>query len=189
LGSADLFFRSAAFPTVSSGRVASRCPTKKPQTQKPGLRYSLYFPFDRETPDTMFRSFDDFRVFLQSVGFKLIRNEHAREHATLLYKTLVEISFLEPYPSRGYYCLFELGRDSLSLLELKRKTACYHLNELARLAGYDEGLFSDDEFKSMGFDLAASRPGARRCYGHFAEGSDECSQCQFAKSCLEASIG
>ncbi len=156
---------------------------------KQGHRRALYFPFDLEMPDSMFRSLDALRAFLQSVGFKLIKDDLAREHARLLYKALVELSFFEPYPPREYYCLHGMmGRDALSLMELKRRTACFHLNELARIAGAPEDIFAEDEFKSMGFEMPPVRHGARRCFGHFDEASRECLQCEFKEPCLEAGL-
>lgn len=156
---------------------------------KQGHRRALYFPFDLEMPDSMFQSLDAFRIFLQSIGFKLIKNDVAREHARLLYKALIEISFLKPYPPSEYYCLHGMmGRDALSLLELKRRTACFHLNELAKLTGLSEGIFADDEFKAMSFDLPSIRHNAGRCFGDINEGADECLRCEFKQECLEANL-
>lgn len=158
------------------------------QILQQGYRRALYFPFEHEMAPSMFHSLNEFQVFLQSVGFKLITNDQAREHARLLYKDLVEISFFEPMGPRDYYCIHELGRDRLALLDLRRKTACFHLNELAKLAGVKEEMFAEDEFRRMGFDLPRGRIGAKQCFGHFDGSSENCSSCDFKQECIEASL-
>jgi hypothetical protein len=150
-----------------------------------GHRRALYFPFDVEMASSMFRSLDDFRVFIQSIGFKLIKNDEAREQVVLLYKALVEIAYFEPIRPRDY-CLFELGEDILQLLELRRKTACFHLNGLATLVGLKGDFLAEDEFKHIGFDLGRGRPGAKRCFGHFDNDSESCHSCEFKRECVQA---
>ena len=153
-----------------------------------GHRRALYFPFSLELPESMFRSLDDFRTFLQSIGFKLIKNDQAREHARLLYKALVEASFLEPRGPRDNYCMQELGRDGLSLLELRRKRACFHLNELGRLVGLKEDMVAENEFDRMAFEIPASRVRSKTCFGHHDDTRPECRVCEFHEDCVQASL-
>jgi hypothetical protein len=154
---------------------------------KQGHRRALYFPFHLEIPGDMFRSFDDFRLFLQKVGYKLLKNNSARDHATQLYKALVEISFLAPKLPSDFPCLHGmLGQEGLALLELKRKTACFHLNEMARLAGYSEDLVSDDEFTRMRLDTPRRSSYQPRCFSSFSDTRPECQRCEYRVECIEA---
>jgi hypothetical protein len=154
---------------------------------KQGHRRALYFPFHLEIAVDMFRSFDDFRLFLQKVGYKLLKNDRARDHATQLYKALVEISFLAPKSPGDFPCLHGmLGQEGLALLELKRKMVCFHLNEMARLAGFPEDLVSDDEFTRMHLDTPRRSSYQPRCFSSFSDTRPECQRCEYRAECIEA---
>ena len=154
---------------------------------KNGHRRALFYPFYHETAREMFNSLDAFRVFIQKSGFKLIQNDSAREHIAIIYRALLEL----PAPSRGFLSEIEclhgfFGRDRLATLDLKRKTICFHLNHLARLAGYDRDIISEDEFEKAGLEIDIPR--IQRCYGNIQEDSLECKHCDFRQECLEASL-
>lgn len=135
----------------------------------------------------MFQSFKDFRLFLQTSGYKLLKNSKAKEHIQQIYKTLVEIEFLYPHNSpRDFYCLHgTLGRESLNLLEMKRKTIRFHLNSLGRLLGYDYDIFAEDEFDMIGFELSVKKANQRTlpCFGNYSPRNDQCAACDFITEC------
>ncbi len=79
-----------------------------------------------------------------------------------------------------------LGRDRLATLDVKRKTVCFHLNQLARVAGYDRDIIADDEFEKSEFEIDITR--VQRCYGNIQEDSRECQDCDCREECLEASL-
>lgn len=183
----DLLRRYPSFPTDIVNRENDFETIR--DILKQGHRRALYYPFHFETPPDMFHSLDEFRIFIQKSGFKLIRNAETREHIAGIYKALLEIPSYSPRAWREAGCLHGfLGRDGLALLDLKRKTARFHLNHLARLAGYEEDIISDDEFERMGFEVDRPRLHEQRCYGRFAEDSSECRECEFREECLEASL-
>ncbi len=154
---------------------------------KQGHRRALYFPFSLEVPRQMFRSLNTFRVFLQSSGYRLLKNDEARNHIHEIFKALVEISFFEPRGGPSEYCLYgHLGVDAVSLLEIRRRTACFHLNELARLVGCPEDMIDDSEFDWEALQRMRLDSETRHCFGEFCPKRDECQRCEVKAECVEA---
>jgi hypothetical protein len=153
-----------------------------------GHRRGLYFPFHLETPQAMFHSLDEFRLYLQRCGYKLLVDTGAREHAGELYKALLEISFFDPGSRDSGFCMHGMfGREDLALLELKCKKARFHVNELSKLAGYKEEIISDDEFNRMRLDVYRGRDHSKHCFAHFTPDNPECAACEFRGECIELS--
>ena len=181
----DLLRRYPSFPVQIADKENDMATIRAILAQ--GHRRALFFPFDQETPPEMFHSLDAFRVFIQTSGFKLIRNDEAREHIAAIYKALLELPAYSRNAWHEIECLHGyFGRDRLAALDLKRKTICFRLNQLARLAGYDRDIISEDEFQKGGFELDTVR--VQRCYGNIKEESSECGRCDFKTECLEASL-
>lgn len=152
---------------------------------KAAHRRALYFPFDQEFFPSMFDSLDDFRLEIQRIGFGLLRDQKAREHVHQIYKALIELGAFGP--GRQDICNFGyFGKDALATIDLKRKTVCFHVNELAKLAGLPEVI---PEHADIDFDeirRVRRRQGDRRCFGRFDDGQ-ECQCCDFRVQCIEAS--
>lgn len=154
---------------------------------KQGHRRALFYPFHQETPWDMFHSLDAFRVFIQKSGYRLIQDEAARGHIAAMYKALLELPASSRHAWREMECLHGyFGRDRLATLDLKRKTVCFHMNQLARVAGYDRDIIAEDEFEKSGLDI--DMPRVQRCYGSIQEDAGECQECDFREECLEASL-
>lgn len=157
-----------------------------------GNRRALYFPFNLEIGYRMFKSLDDFRIYIQSSGYKLINNSFAKEQIQQIYKTLIEIEFLKPTnQDEMFHCLHgALGRTNLPLLALKRKSILFHLNELAKLIGYENGFIYEDEFERLDVDIAISKfsHNIPSCFGNFSIHNPECRECEFIDECKERSI-
>ena len=89
-----------------------------------GYRRALYYPLNLEEPWRMFKSLDELREYVQKSGYRLIRDDCAREHVKQLYKALCEIEFLTPKRKEDPECLYGmLGQKSTVFLELRRKPA------------------------------------------------------------------
>jgi len=154
-------------------------------------RRAMYYPPRFERTRSMFQSLDDFRIYMQSCGRKLIINKTAREHVNQVYKCLLEILLLQPRDiEEERYCLLSaLGRRDLMILELRRSTIMFHLNELAELLGYEK-LFSINEFHCLGSDIletakSSPRPG---CYAKYSKSNPECRRCEFINECRQETI-
>lgn len=181
----DLLRRYPSFPSAI-GEKENDLQTIR-EILKQGHRRALFFPFHQETPWDMFHSIDALRVFIQKSGYKLIQNAQAREHIASMYKALLELPGYSPRVWREMECLHGFfGRDRLATVDIKRKTVCFHLNQLARVAGYDRDIISEDEFEKAEFEIDAPR--VQRCYGNIQEDSQECRDCDFRNECLEASL-
>jgi len=152
-----------------------------------GDRRALYFPLNIELPYQMFKSLNDFRLYIQSSGYRLLHSQTARDHIHQIYKALCEIEFLTP--KRGEEeCMFGiLGRQNAEFFELRRKAICFHLNSLAQLIGITEGIFSDNEFEKMSLNIPASlNPSdAPPCFARFGDYGALCENCNYAQQCKE----
>ncbi len=154
-----------------------------------GDRRALYYPLNLEEPWRMFKSLDELREYVQKSGYRLIRDDCAREHVKQLYRALCEIEFLTPKRREDPECLYGmLGQKSAVFLELRRKAACFHLNRLAQMLAYPEGLFADNEFAKMGLEVVRpERPeDAPPCFARFKAENPLCRKCDYAEECRKA---
>ncbi len=153
-----------------------------------GHRRSLFFPFRHQSPRDMFRSMNSFRLFLQKSGYKLVKNSEAREHCVQLYTSLIEILTFNPGTDRDRGCMHgTFGREAIALLDMKRKKACFHLNELGKLAGYGEEIIAENEFDAMKVEVFRGWHDRKRCFGCFTAENRECEVCEFRSECVELS--
>jgi hypothetical protein len=152
-------------------------------------RRAVYFPLNVEVGHQVFRSLDDFRVYIQSSGYRLLHDEVAKDHIRQIYKALVELELINPGTSEEAYCLYgALGANRVEYLEIRRKTIRYHLNELARMIGLRDGLFPEDEFQRMGLGIPTplDLDNAPPCFRRYAPDNPQCRRCEYAVPCQRA---
>ncbi|MBM4036001.1 MAG: HNH endonuclease [Planctomycetes bacterium] len=152
-------------------------------------RRAMYFPLNVEVGYQMFKSLQDLRIYIQSSGYRLLHDDAAKNHVREIYKALVELELIDPGRGDEAYCLYgALGRNRIDYLELRRKTLRFHLNELARMVGHAEGLFTEDEFQRMGLDIVPPRSAenAPPCFRRYSARNRLCRRCEFAEECREA---
>jgi hypothetical protein len=159
-------------------------------------RRALYYPLDMEVGYQMFMSVSELRAYIQSCGYRLLRNEVAKEHVRQAYKSLLEIeqlSPMDPTEARDVFCLPGfLGRRQAEYLEVKRKAVRFHLNCLAEMIGLGE-FIPDDEFGRLGIESPPPRTvriphrvprGAHRCFGQYGRHT-QCGDCEYVPECKE----
>jgi hypothetical protein len=153
-----------------------------------GDRRALYFPYHMEVPYNMFQSFSDFRIFIQKSGYRLLKNETAKESIRQIYKTLTEIEYLFPSDERHFdTCLHGmLGKQGLYYLDIKRQTIIFHLNTLSRLIGYQDDFIDKNEYSKIGFEIIGKREIEMKCFGNF-QGCQKCEICDFKEECIQES--
>ena len=77
------------------------------------------------------------------------------------------------------------GREGLAGIDLHRRTACFHVNELAKLAGVPQVIPSEADFDYEEMRSVQSRYSAKRCFSQFDNTSGECESCEFRVECIE----
>lgn len=154
---------------------------------KQSHRRALFFPFNLEIGYKMFQSLERLIVYIQSSGYKLLNNKDIVSHIGHMYKNLCEATLLNPRPDEKFHCLHgELGRANLELLELKRKTICFHINEIAKIAGYENTIIDDNEFEKMNINVPKLKSIHRKCFGNYGQCRYDCDNCEFMVDCMQA---
>ena len=152
-------------------------------------RRALYFPLNVEIGYQMFQSLKDLRVYIQSCGYRLLRDEAARDHIRQIYRALVELELIDPGESAEAYCLYgALGRNRIEYLEIRRKALRFHLNILAQMIGLPGGFLLEDEFERMGFDIqpSSNMENAPPCFRRYSPSNAQCRRCEYAEECKRA---
>lgn len=147
-------------------------------------RRALFFPFDQELFPRMYESLNEFRIFMQQCGYRLIQNDAARGHAQQIFKALIEIEAFAPQDS-DIGCHFSFyGRDGLAAIDVRRRAACFHINELAKLAGLPEVIPESPDLDFDDLRSIRAKYSQKKCFGRF-DGSAECGSCDFRAECVD----